>query len=132
MCCDIRGIIKISKKSIELVDDFVDEMAVDVLMNKKDSVKVTIFSKNRPYLNVRNVRRRKNFQAGFEYIETNEFKDRLILIDGVYLYYLARSLKYNNRRKFCYVRVVDKMELMQIKRRMRICEEMQKKQVRHF
>ena len=82
-CVTLEIKLSDATETIILVDDAVDETTIDIIENtKKPEVKVTIFSTNRCYIDARNIRRRKNFLGGFSYFETNEFKDRYLLIDG--------------------------------------------------
>ena len=116
-----------------LVDDAVDEATIDIIENtKKPEVKVTIFSRNRCYIDARNIRRRKNFKGGFSYFQTNEFKDRYLLIDGKMLYLMTRPLKYNDRRRFYYMRVMGDKELTSVRKWCELCEAKASRLYRHF
>lgn len=131
--CTITAKISNAKQSIVLIDDIVDEETIGIIEHQKPiDVPVKIFSKNRFFVNVRNIRRRKNFLSGFNYYETNAFRDRYLLIDDRYLYLLARPLKYDNKRRFTYVRVMGDVEIIQIRRRIVECEELHSRKYRHF
>lgn len=131
--CDIRTKIKSAKESIILIDDLVDELTIELIEEVKSlSSIVKIFSKNRAYIDVRNIKRRKNFKAGFSYYQTSEFQDRYILIDGKFLYLLTRPLKYNNRRRFYYIRVMGDKELIRVRKSCAQCELNAARAYRHF
>lgn len=131
--CDIRKKLSDATETIILVDDAVDEATIDIIENtKKPEVKVTIFSRNRCYIDARNIRRRKNFKGGFSYFQTNEFKDRYLLIDGKMLYLMTRPLKYNDRRRFYYMRVMGDKELTNVRKWCELCEAKASRLYRHF
>ena len=130
--CNIVNKIKEAKKSILLVDDFVDEETLNLLNEKDMDVKVEIISRNRPLTNQRNVRRRQNFKAGFKFIESNNFRNRYVYIDDKVLYLLSRSLKFNAKRSFYYISVLDKDQVEDFKRNVAGCETQSKNRYRHF
>ena len=105
--CDIKNKIKNAKESIVLIDNFVDEMTISVLENKNDDVAVLVCSKNRLMVKERNVRRRKCFKSGFNFVETTAFRNMYMLIDGKFLYLLSRPLRYNEKRGFWYIQMMD-------------------------
>ena len=131
--CTITAKINQAKESIILIDDVVDEETIGIIEDIKPlDVPVKIFSKNKFFVNVRNIKRRKNFLSGFSYYETNVFRDRYLLIDNKYLYILTRPLKYDNKRRFNYIRVMGEVEIVQIRRRIVECEELHSRKTRHF
>ena len=131
--CDIRTKIREAEKQIILIDDAVDETTIELIENtKKLEAEVKIFSRNKFYINVRNIKRRRNFRAGFAYFQTNEFKDKYLLIDGKMLYLMTRPLKYNNRRRFYYMRVMGDSELVNVRMTCKRIEENATRAYRHF
>ena len=78
------------------------------------------------------IRRRRDFNAGFDFIETNIFKDRYILVDDTHLYMMARSLRYNQKRCFAYIKVYDIEIIQKIRKDLDICKGRTKKEYRHF
>ena len=131
--CDIATKIMFAKKSITLIDDLVDDATIEVIeLAKQDNVEVKIFSRNKLNIHKRNIKRRKSFKAGFYFFETTEFKDRYLLIDGKYLYLLTRPLKYNNKRRFYFVRVMGDQEIARIKTRLEKSETYANLHCRHF
>lgn len=130
--CNILNRIQSAKESIVLVDDFVDEETIDILNAKNKNVTVEIISRNRLLTNSKNVRRRQNFQAGFKFIESNIFRNRYVFIDGKALYLLSRSLKFNAKRSFYYIPVLDKDQQFEFRRNVSSCENEYMKHYRHF
>ena len=131
--CNIATKIMFAKESIILIDDFVDDETIEVIERaKQDDVLVKIFSRNRLSAQKRNIKRRKSFKGGFYFYETTEFNDRYLLIDEKYLYLLTRPLKYNNKRRFYFVRIMGDQELVRIKQRIKNSENYTNLHCRHF
>lgn len=130
--CNIVNKIKGAKESIVLVDDFVDEATVSFLNMKDTNVSVEVISRNRLMANVRNIRRRQNFKAGFKFIESNAFRNRYIFIDGKVLFLLSRSLRSNSTRGFYYIPILEKEQLYEFKLKVSGCENQERRRFRHF
>jgi hypothetical protein len=105
--CDISKALKLAKESIVLIDDFVDENTFKVLEYKPTDVKLTICSKNRIMAQLRNVVRRKSFQSKLNCYEIKSCGGRYVLIDNSILFLLSRSLCYNAKRNFYFIRIHD-------------------------
>jgi hypothetical protein len=130
--CDISSKIALAKESIILIDDYVDEQTLTVLEHKPAEVPVLVCSKNKLFTKPSMIRRRRDFNAGFDFIETNIFKDRYILVDDTHLYMMARSLRYNQKRCFAYIKVYDIEIIQKIRKDLDICKGRTKKEYRHF
>lgn len=125
--CDIVKIICSAEKTIDLVDDFVDEKTLEVLKAKNNNVKVRIYSRNEMYAKMRDVRRRVAFKSGFSYIVTSEFSDRYLLVDEKHLYILSGSLRKNGKRGYFAMRIIGYDEVARIRYRMKIAGERKKR-----
>ena len=130
--CNIANKIEAAKDSIILVDDFVDEETISLLSKKSEDVKVEIISRNRLLTNPKNVRRRQTFKSRFKFIESNEFRSRYIFIDEKMLFLLSRSLKFNAKRSFYYIQILDKDQLFEFKTKVLGCENRSRNLYRHF
>ncbi|MBQ6486496.1 hypothetical protein IJI76_02090 [Candidatus Saccharibacteria bacterium] len=127
--CNIIDIIRSADKTIVLIDDYVDEQALKILSYKKDHVSVKVYSRNSFFANMRNVKRRITFRAGFDYIVTSEFSDRYLLIDGKNLYILSGSLRRTGKRGNFAVRIFGYEEVKRMLYRM---ENIEKLKVRYM
>lgn len=114
--CDISKVLKLAKKSIALIDDFVDEGTFTVLSAKLPEVKLTICSNNRIMTQLRNVCRRKTFCSGVEFYEGARFFGRYVLIDDTILFLLSRSLRNNAKRNFYFIRIHDFEQIMKVRK----------------
>lgn len=130
--CNILNKIKTAKESIILVDDFVDEETIRVLNEKSENVTVEIISRNRLLTNSKNVRRRQNFKAGFKFIESNLFRNRYVYIDGKMLFLLSRSLKFNAKRSFYFIPILDPNQQCEFRRNVLGCHKQSENLYRHF
>ena len=125
--CNIAKIICSAEKTIDLVDDSVDEKTLEVLGCKKQEVQVRIYSRNAKSFNLKNVKRRNIFKSGFQYTVTSEFSDRYLLIDEKHLYVLSGPLKRNGKRGYFAVRIIGYSEVSQVRSRMGIAKERKKR-----
>lgn len=122
-----------AKETIILIDDLVDDSTIDIIeASKQNQASVKIFSRNKLNAEKRNIKRRASFKSGFNFYETNEFNDRYLLIDGKFLYLLTRPLKYNNKRRFYYIRIMGDQEITRIKSRLEQSETRSNLHCRHF
>lgn len=130
--CDISSKIAAAKESIILIDDYIDEQTLAILDNKPVDVPVLICSKNKLFTKPSVIRRRHDFIVGFDFVETNIFKDRFLLIDDTHLYMMARSLRYNQKRCFAFIKVYDIEIIQKIRNDLERCKGRARKEYRHF
>ena len=130
--CDIKSKIKRAKESIVLVDPFVDETTITFLEQKGESVSFLVCSNNRLMVKERNVRRRKCFKAGFNFIETQLFRNAYMLVDNRFLYMLSRPLRYSDRRSFSYIQIMDIAEINRVRKLVGESRTKVRRQYRHF
>ncbi len=121
-----------AEKSIVLIDDYVDEDTFKVLGEKGCEVMITICSKNRIMAQTRNVSRRKMFSKKIQYLEGKNYQGRYLLIDGTILYILSRSLKFNAKRNFYFIRIHDFEQITKIRQSLESDMKRAKSLCRHF
>ena len=129
---NIKNKIKLAEKSIVLIDDYVDEESIEVLSEKQDGVKVEVYSKNKLMTNLRNIKRRRGFRAGFRFLEAKCFRNMYLLIDEKFLFMLSRSIRYNAKRSFWFIQILDINEIDRIRNKIRECDLLLRGQYRHF
>lgn len=95
----VSDIIRSAKKSIVLVDNYIDD-SVLVLFNKRDEkVKVTIFTREIPNLDL------KKYNSQYGPVEIREFKnahDRFLIIDDKEIYHFGASIKDLGKKWFAF------------------------------
>jgi len=89
----ISDLIRSADDSIIIIDNYVDDSVLTHLTNKKNGVKVVIYTKNIPRSLSLAI---KKFNAQYPSLEVKRFArshDRFIIIDGTTVYHLGASLK---------------------------------------
>ena len=130
--CDIKKMLKLANNSIVLIDDYVDEQTFSVLEEKNENVELIICSKNRIMTCMKNIKRRKAFKEKIKFVESNEYRGRFILIDGKILFILSRSLRYNAKRNFYFIRIHDYEEINKVRMSVDNCLKRANELCRHF
>lgn len=97
----IIDLIKKAKKSILLIDNYVDIITLNILKNRNNGVNIKIFTKN--ISNINNIDLNKfNLQYNdLTLIENNKFHDRFLIIDNMFIYHIGASLKDAGKKMFC-------------------------------
>ena len=95
-------IIRSARKSIVLIDNYVDEITLTHLAKKEKGVKVVLLTKNiskQLQLDI------QKFNSQYDHFEVNPFTqshDRFLVIDGKEVYHLGASLKDLGRKWFAF------------------------------
>ena len=119
----ILGVMEKASRSIRIVDDYVTDETLDLLIFAKIEVEVKIYSKNRPMIsNLRNYRRRKAFSKGLKFILTNRFSNRYVVIDDKFLYILSAPLAKIDKKQFNWIRILEYEKLQDMLRLMSLSE----------
>ncbi|MFQ6611408.1 MAG: ORF6N domain-containing protein [Fidelibacterota bacterium] len=89
----VSNLVRKAKKSILLIDNYIDETVLDLFSKKRKQVKVTILTANITRALRRDVER---FNAQYPTLELKEFTrshDRFLIIDNKEIYHFGASLK---------------------------------------
>ncbi|MFH1959507.1 MAG: ORF6N domain-containing protein [Patescibacteria group bacterium] len=101
----VADLIKSAKKSIVLIDNFIDESVLQLFSKRKSKVKVTIHTKNlTPSLKLD----LKKFNSQYENISIQVLKDshdRFLIVDHKELYHIGASLKDLGKKWFAFSRM---------------------------
>lgn len=108
----ITKYIKSAKKSILLIDNWIDSSTLEILSKKKKEVSLKILtSKKGNLLSKVDIMGFTKQYGCFSIVETNSFHDRFLIIDDKSLYHIGASLKDLGKKCFA----VSKMEAKFIK-----------------
>jgi hypothetical protein len=95
-------IIRSAKKSIVLIDNYIDENSLLHLSKKERNVKVVLFTKNiSKQLNL-DVKKANDQYGNFEIKTFNKSHDRFLIIDQSKVYHLGASLKDLGKKWFAF------------------------------
>ena len=113
----IERLIKSAKKSILLIDNYVDESVLTMMSEKQKEVSVDIYTKE-----ISNALQlaEKNFNAqygGLTLRTTQTFHDRFLIIDDKTIYLIGASLKDAGKRLFAFTQM-DASQISAIKARL--------------
>jgi len=98
----VAGLVRDAKKSILLIDNYIDETVLDLFSKKKKNVKVTIYTAkitNALKLDV------EKFNAQYPTVEIKKFTkahDRFLIIDDKNVYHFGASLKDLGKKWFAF------------------------------
>jgi hypothetical protein len=98
-------LVKTAKKSIILIDNYIDESVLNLLSKRKSGVKATIFTtkiSNELELDI------EKFNSQYEKIEIRIFTkshDRFLIIDNQTVYHIGASLKDLAKKWFAFSRI---------------------------
>jgi len=89
----VSDLIRTAKKSITLIDNFVDEITISILTKKNKDVKVLILTQLKSKIQVIDIMKANEQYKNFEIREFNKSHDRFLIIDDIEIYHIGASLK---------------------------------------
>lgn len=98
----VSGLIRKAKKTILLIDNYIDETVLDLLTKKKKNVLVTIFTNKITKAMLLNV---EKFNSQYPTLELKEFTkahDRFLIMDNKDVYHFGASLKDLGKKWFAF------------------------------
>lgn len=95
-------IIRSAKKSIVLIDNYMDESTLIHLNKKNEKVKVTLLTKNIPKHLALDVKKVNEQYGNFEIKAFDKSHDRFLIIDDFEVYHLGASLKDLGKKWFAF------------------------------
>lgn len=114
----VSDIVRSAKRSIILIDNYVDDTVLTLLGKRNDSVTATIYTKN-----ISNQLRLdlQRYNSQYPSIDTQVFTnahDRFLIIDGTQLYHIGASLKDLGKKWFAFSKMdIEVGRMLQILRR---------------
>ena len=117
----VSDLIRRAKRSIIIIDNYVDDSVLDILTKRKKKVVVTIFTKNISKQLALDV---KKYNAQYPEIIVKEFKDahdRFLIMDNKDVYHFGASLKDLGKKWFAFSKfdkqafqLIDKLRKVEI------------------
>ncbi|MFH1959193.1 MAG: ORF6N domain-containing protein [Patescibacteria group bacterium] len=111
----ISDLIKSAKKTIILIDNFIDETILELFSKKRIGVKIIIYTKNVTKIAKFDL---KKFKEQYGDIKIEKFKDshdRFLIIDSKDLYHIGASLKDLGKKWFAFSKMNDLVKDILIK-----------------
>ena len=94
----IVKLIKKAKKEIILIDNYIDNVTLDILSNKNPNVNLTIITNT--LLPITSINTFNNQYPTLTIKNNNSFHDRFLIIDDTYLYLVGASIKDAGKKGF--------------------------------
>lgn len=98
----VTRLIKSSKKSIALIDNYVDESVLTMMSEKNDGVQVDIYTKELPKALTLAATKFNDQYGGLTLHQTNSIHDRFLILDEEKIYLIGASLKDAGKRLFAF------------------------------
>lgn len=95
-------LIKSAKKSILLIDNYVDESVLTMMSEKNDGVQVNIYTKELPKALTLAATKFNEQYGGLALHQTNNVHDRFLILDNQTIYLIGASLKDAGKRLFAF------------------------------
>ncbi len=115
----VSGLIRSAKKSIILIDNYIDETVLMLFTKRADGVKATIFTKKISKQLILDLKKHNEQYPAIEIKEFNKAHDRFLIIDEKEVYHFGASLKDLGRKWFAFskmdissVKVLDKIKMI--------------------
>lgn len=103
----IIDIIKTAKKKILIIDNYIDDTILKMLLKKNTNVEVIIFTSQNCNLTKLDVTKFNKQYPTLKIAITNKFHDRFIIIDNEILYHCGASLKDLGKKCFAINKIED-------------------------
>ena len=89
----IIDIIKRAKKKIVIIDNYIDDSILKMLIKKNKNVEVVILTSNKSNINNLDIQKFNKEYPILKVAKTDKFHDRFIIIDNIEMYHLGASIK---------------------------------------
>lgn len=113
----VNNIIKTAKKSIVLVDNYIDESVLVLFCKRKKGVSLTIFTKEISKKLELDIKKHNEQYQPVTIKEFNKSHDRFLVIDNEHVYHIGASLKDLGKKWFAFskldrssVNIIDKLK----------------------
>ena len=104
----IIKIIKMAKKKIIIIDNYIDQSILEMLTKKNKNIEVVILTSNNCNITRLDVQKFNSQYPTLKISKTNSFHDRFLIIDNEKLYHCGASLKDLGKKCFAITKMEDK------------------------
>ena len=103
----VINIIKKAKEKILIIDNYVDDSVLQMLVKKNKDVKVTILTSEKSNISKLDIQKFNKEYPILELNKSNKFHDRFIVIDNKEIYHVGASLKDLGKKCFAISKIED-------------------------
>ena len=101
----VSNIIKIAKKSIVLIGNYIDESVLTLFLKRESGVKVSIYTKKITKLLSLDIDKHNTQYEPIEIKEFTKSHDRFLIIDNLTVYHIGASLKDLGKKWFAFSKI---------------------------
>ena len=101
----VSDLIKSAKKSIILIDNYIDETVLQLFTKRNKNVSVTIFTKNITKILKQDLAKYNSQYPAIEVKQYSKAHDRFLIIDDITVYHIGASLKDLGKQCFAFSRM---------------------------
>ncbi|HBX49781.1 MAG: DNA-binding protein [Bacteroidetes bacterium RIFOXYA12_FULL_35_11] len=101
----VSKLIRSAKKSIILIDNYIDESVLTLLSKRKSGVKAVIYTKKLTKQLLLDIEKFNNQYEPVELIEFSKSHDRFLIIDKQVVYHIGASLKDLGKKWFAFSKI---------------------------
>ena len=103
----VINIIKKAKEKILIIDNYIDDSILQMLVKKNKDVKVTILTSEKSNISKLDIQKFNKEYPTLEIAKSNKFHDRFIVIDNKETYHVGASLKDLGKKCFAISKIED-------------------------
>ena len=103
----VINIIKKAKDKILIIDNYIDDSILQMLVKKNKNVKVTILTSEKSNISKLDIQKFNKEYSMLEIAKSNKFHDRFIVIDNKEIYHVGASLKDLGKQCFAISKIED-------------------------
>lgn len=103
----VINIIKKANEKILIIDNYIDDSILQMLVKKNKNVKVTILTSEKSNISQLDVQKFNKEYPKLEIAKSNKFHDRFIVIDNQKIYHIGASLKDLGKKCFAISKIED-------------------------
>lgn len=103
----VINIIKKAKEKILIIDNYIDDSILQMLVKKNKNVKVTILTSEKSNISKLDIQKFNKEYPILEIAKSNKFHDRFIVIDNKEVYHVGASLKDLGKKSFAISKIED-------------------------
>lgn len=103
----IINIIKRAKSKLLIIDNYIDDTILEMLIKKNNDVKVVILTSEKTNISKLDIQKFNKEYPILEVAKTDKFHDRFIVIDNKELYHIGASLKDLGKKCFAISKIED-------------------------
>ncbi len=112
-------IVRKAKKSIVLIDNYVDIDTLNILAKRNDGVKIMIYTIYKSKLTKKDIEKFNRQYKNLKVKKIDTFHDRFMILDGSYGYLIGASLKDAGNKSFGITKIEDDRNIKDILKRLK-------------